>query len=229
MNRTGGMTSAEPMAGAGPVPAPRVVGQRRLRGGQLGLAVALVCVGGLLTGFAFLTTTRAGEYLAVTRPVAAGEALQAADLTTVQMNAGPGLAPVPAGDLRRVLGKRAAVSLVPGTLLSQAQLSDRRLLGEGERQVAVGLKPDRLPARRLGAGAQVQLVATPPASETAAAGTEAAQAGPPETFDATVVDTAGPGEDTTVVVYLAVDEGEAPRIVTLAAADRITMVLKAAR
>ena len=43
--------------------------------------------------------------------------------------------------LDEVVGKRAAVSLVPGTLLTLAQLTDDPLLGPGQQQIALGLKP----------------------------------------------------------------------------------------
>ena len=71
---TGTPTSAPVTSGpvtSGPVPAPRVVGQRRVRSGHLGLAVALVAIGGLLAAFAFYAATRTGDFLAVARPVAA--------------------------------------------------------------------------------------------------------------------------------------------------------------
>jgi SAF domain-containing protein len=219
-------TQSDTTAPAGPVPAPRVIRQRRFRTGALALAVLFIALGGLLAGFAYLATVRTQDVLAVTRAVPAGTQLAAADLAAVQINVTPGLAPIPANQLDRVVGKRAAVSLVPGTLLTDAHLTDRALVQPNQRQVGVGLKPERMPARTLRPGDRVQLVATP-ADNVAVTG-NTAQTGPPEKFDATVVDAsvnANPGTSGVVVVYLAVSELEAPRVVTLAAQGRITMVL----
>jgi hypothetical protein len=212
-------------AAAQPVAAPRVIRQRRFRGGALALAVLFVAVGGLLAGFAFVATVRTQDVLAVARPVQAGSQIVAADLTTVQINDAPGLAPVPAGQVGQVVGKRAAVSLVPGTLLTARQLTDQALVRPGQRQVGVGLSPNRLPARTLHPGDRVQLVSTP-ADNAAVSGTPTA--GPPEKFDATVVDmsvSTNPSSAGNVVVYLAASELEAPRVVTLAAQGRLAMVL----
>jgi hypothetical protein len=213
-------------APAQPVAAPRVIRQRRFRSGALALAVLFVAVGGLLAGFAYVATVRTQDVLAVARPVQAGSQLVAADLTTVQINDAPGLAPIAAARGNQVVGKRAAVSLVPGTLLTARQLTDQALVQPGQRQVGVGLSPNRLPARTLHPGDRVQLVSTP-ADNSGVPGTPAT-AGPPEKFNATVVDVSvstNPSSAGNVVVYLAVSELEAPRVVTLAAQGRLTMVL----
>jgi hypothetical protein len=207
---------------AGPVAAPRVLRQRRVRAGHLGLAVLLVALGGLLAGFAFVTVARTGDYLAVNRQVAIGAVITNADVAIVQIPASPGLKPIPAAEVRRVVGKRAAVTLVPGTLLTYQQLTDQILVGPGQRQVAVGLKPERLPAKRLNPGDQVILVSTAPASQVAgASGTGPATQ---ERFNATVVDSGNVSNDTVTVVYLSVAEFEAARIVNLAAEGRLAMV-----
>jgi hypothetical protein len=203
-----------------------VIRQRRFRGGALALAVLFIALGGLLAGFAYLATVRTQTVLAVARPVQVGSQLTAADVTTVQINVAPGLTPVPAAQVNKVIGKRAAVSLVPGTLLTAKQLTDEALVQPGQRQVGVGVKPDRLPARTLHPGDRVQLVAT--SADNAAVTGSAPTSGAPEKFDATVVDVSvnsNAGSGSGVVAYLAVSQLDAPRIVTLAAQNRLTMVL----
>lgn len=224
------MQAGHPFA-AGPVDAPRVVRQRRIRAGALGLAVLLVALGGVLAGMAFVAAARTQECLAVTRAVSAGTALSAADLTVVEVTVPPGLTPVPAGDLPQVLGKRAAVSLTQGSLLTAGQVTDQSLVGSGRYQVGVGLPPDRVPARTLHPGDEVVLVTTADQSPVTAAHTNGQQdqVEVAEKFDATVVDVGPLGVDNTVVVYLAVRELEAPRVVALAAQDRIAMILRAVR
>lgn len=204
-----------------PVPAPSIVRQRRIRPGLLGLAVLLVALGGLGSAWAVTTVRATGDYLAVARPVAIGSPITEADLATVQLAGGQGLTPVPAAEKGRVLGRYAAVPLVPGSLLTIGQLTDKPLLGPGRQQVSLGLEPSQVPARRLRPGDAVLLVGTP--------GPNAARDGgrPPAAtkFEGTVVDT-DVSDKETVVVYVAVADRDAPAVVTLASQDRIAVVLK---
>jgi hypothetical protein len=230
VSRTATGTPLTPVTSAGPVSAPRVVGQRRIRAGHLGLAVALIAVGGLLAAFAFYAATRTGDYLAVAKPVAAGATITDADLVSVQVNSAVGLSPVSASKRAQVIGKRAKVSLVPGTLLTEAQLTDTELVGPGQQQVGIGLKPERMPARKLSPGDKVQLVAT---ADPNASGTDTGNDTPStsiERYPGTVVDSSPQTDtDSTTVVYVAVDGSDAPRIVALATAGRIGIVLTGTR
>ncbi|GAB3948611.1 hypothetical protein GCM10027614_46050 [Micromonospora vulcania] len=82
--------------GTGPVEAPvsppKVVRQRRVRPGLLGLAVLLIALGGLGAAFAVTSVRATGSYLAVARPVEVGREISAADLITVQVAGGQGCA-----------------------------------------------------------------------------------------------------------------------------------------
>ncbi|MCO1595701.1 SAF domain-containing protein [Micromonospora sp. RHAY321] len=207
--------------GTGPVDAPvsppKVVRQRRVRPGLLGLAVLLIALGGLGSAFAVTSVRATGSYLAVARPVQVGGEISAADLVTVQVAGGQGLRPVPSGRLDEVIGKRAAVALVPGTLLTLGQVTDDPLLGPGQQQIALGLKTAQVPARELHPGDKVLLVSTPDdnATEGAAAGTR---------FTAVVIDTDNPANDDRVL-YLALAVRDVPAVVALAAQERIAVVL----
>jgi hypothetical protein len=208
--------------GSGPVDAPvappKVVRQRRMRPGLLGLAVLLIALGGLGAAFAVTSVRATGSYLAVARPVEVGRQLRADDLVPVQVSGGQGLTPVPARQLAEVVGKRAAVTLAPGTLLTMAQLTDDPLLGPGQQQIALGLEPKQVPARKLHPGDKVLLVSTPDKSADGTA------QGAGTRFEATVIDTATPDTDG-VVVYLALTVRDVPAVVVLAAQERIAVVL----
>jgi hypothetical protein len=181
-----------------------------------------MAVGGLLSGFAFLAVTRTQDCLAVARRVPAGGTITAADIRTVQITVSPPLAPIRAKNIRDAVGKRAATTLVPGTLLTAAHVTDEALVRPDQRQVGVGVPPDRMPARTLHPGDQIQLVSTPPESATE-------PATPALRFDATVVDVSGRGGAGVEgwVVHVAVAERDATAVVTLAAQDRLTVVLRA--
>jgi hypothetical protein len=199
-----------------PVAPPKVLRQRRTRPGLLGLAVLLIALGGLGAAFAVTSVRATGSYLAVARPVEVGRQLSADDLVSVQVSGGAGLSPVPAGKLDEVVGKRAAVSLTPGTLLTRGQLTDAPLLGEGQQQIALGLKQSQVPARKLHPGDKVLLVSTPADNDDSQA--------PGTRFTGTVIDTATPENDD-VVVYVALPVRDVPAVVVLAAQERIALVL----
>ncbi|WP_405428370.1 SAF domain-containing protein [Micromonospora sp. NBC_00617] len=201
-----------------PVSPPKVVRQRRVRPGLLGLAVLLIALGGLGAAFAVTSVRATGSYLAVARPVEVGREVSAADLITVQVAGGQGLHPVPAGRLNEVVGKRAAVALVPGTLLTLGQVTDDPLLGPGQQQIALGLKTAQVPARQLHPGDKVLLVSTPDENATGAA------AGAGTRFAATVIDMVSPTDDEKVL-YLALLVRDVPAVVALAAQERIAVVL----
>lgn len=202
----------------GPVAPPKVVRQRRMRPGLLGLAVLLIALGGLGSAFAVNAVRATGSYLAVARPVEVGRVVNADDLVTVQVAGGAGLSPVPAGQQGEVVGKRARVSLVPGTLLTMDQLTDKPLLASGQQQLSVGLESAQVPARRLHPGDKVSLVSTP-------AGTDDRASATATRFAATVIDTSGTGNDDELVVYLALAVRDVPAVAALVAQDRIAIVL----
>ncbi|MBQ0905756.1 SAF domain-containing protein [Micromonospora sp. U21] len=200
-----------------PVSPPKVVRQRRVRPGLLGLAVLLIALGGLGAAFAVTSVRATGSYLAVARPVEVGREISTADLVAVQVAGGQGLRPVPAGRLDEVVGKRAAVALLPGTLLTLGQVTDDPLLGPGQQQIALGLKTAQVPARELHPGDKVLLVSTPDDNATgaAAAGTR---------FSATVIDMVSPANNDKVL-YLALTVRDVPAVVALATQERIAVVL----
>ncbi len=202
-----------------PVAPPKVVRQRRMRPGLLGLAVLLVALGGLGSAFAVASVRATGNYLAVARAVPVGTVLSADDVTTVQVAGGQGLAPVPASQLNEVVGKRAAVTLTPGILLTLAQLTDQPMLGPGQQQIALGLKTSQVPAKILHPGDKVLLFSTPERNSSDSA--------PGTRFEATVIDTASP-DSSDMVLYLALAVRDIPPVVALASADRIAVVLNTA-
>ncbi len=105
--------------------------------------------------------------LAVARPVPLGAVLTSADLTRARVGTDPALHPVPAGELSSVLGRRAAVPLRPGTLLTRDEITSELAPAAGQQLLGVALKPGQLPAEGAGPGARVLLVTTPGGSDPA--------------------------------------------------------------
>lgn len=204
-----------------PVAPPKVVRQRRIRPGLLGLAVLLVALGGLGSAFAITSVRATGSYLAVARPVAVGAILTADDLAKVEVAGGQGLSPVAASRINEVIGKRAAVTLTPGSLLTTGQFTDQALLGPGQQQVAINLRVGAVPAKKLRPGDKLLLIALPDANKTGGAETPATR------FESTVIDSSVP-DTSNVVLYLALAVRDVPAVVALGASNRIAVVLTSA-
>jgi hypothetical protein len=143
-------TFAELRAGLGPWRATR----RRHR-------MPLVTLGGLLVIVCVLTfaygTVRLGDRVqvfVVARPVAAGQAIAAADLKTVSAAQDPNVPLIPATQPARVLGRTAVVPLLPGTLLTPTLVGAAAFPPVNKVTASVAVKPGQYP-QGLTAGAQV--------------------------------------------------------------------------
>lgn len=221
------MTVAQtrPVGGPADAPAapPKVMRQRRTRPGLLGLALLLIALGGLGAAYAVTSVRATGEYLAVARPVSVGTAIVAEDLMVVQLGGGQGLKPISAADADKVVGKRAAVPLSPGSLLTPEQITDAQLLGPGQQQVALGLTADQIPAKRLRPGDKILLIGAPADKDAGTAGATR--------YEGVIVDTATPDDDALVandmvVVYVSVAAKDAAAVALLHAQNRISVVLQ---
>ena len=154
----------------GTAPATRL--RRRLP--LTAVAVLVAVVGAVVFAGLLSSTNERSEVLAVARPVAVGERIEAADLAVAEVSASNALRPVPAAERARVVGRRAAVGLVPGTLLSAEAVATGPVLDPGKATVGLSLKPGRFPLG-IAKGQRVLLVV--------AVGREE----PPATFEGTVV------------------------------------------
>lgn len=202
----------------GPTDAPRLVKQRHVRRGWVGIGVLAIVLAALGSATLFRAVGPSQSYLALAQDVPVGTQLAEEHLRVVRMNSTPGLTPVPDSQLGDVLGQYAAVPLVAGTLLSMGQLTDEPVPPAGQQLVAIGLPPDRLPGGTLEAGDPVMLVTT---------SRQNADPDPnPRTFAARVHDLeSSQGRDDDVIVSLLVSERDGALIASLAAADRLTLVL----
>lgn len=205
----------------GPADAPRLVRQRRIRRGWVGIGVLAIVLAALGAATLFRAVGPSQEYLAVAQDVPVGAQITSSDLRVVRLNASPGLAPISISEVNQVVGAYAAVPLSAGSLVTMDQLTAEAVPGPGEQMVAVTLPRDRLPERILRAGDQVHLVAT--------TGSGLADQDPdatPRTFAAEVHDVQTASDrGIDLVVTLLVDERDGATIASLAAAGRVAVVL----
>lgn len=118
----------------------------------------------LLGALLFATMSAGSDHrqsvLVVRRPVAAGAVVSAADLATVKMTPAKGVAFIAAADEGKVVGRPAAMALVPGSLLVAAELGSPTGLGDSEAAVGLLLEPGHYPPGLL-AGDHVAVVSAP--------------------------------------------------------------------
>lgn len=132
----------------------------RARTQWLVFAAALTVLAGTLVAWGLGRAAARVEVVSVARPVAAGAALTADDLTTVGVAVdGTVHGLVPAGSLDRLVGRTAAIDLEPGTLVSVGMWTDGTQLRADEQTVGAVLEPGRFPAG-LAPGGQALAVST---------------------------------------------------------------------
>ncbi|MGC0417432.1 SAF domain-containing protein [Embleya sp. AB8] len=167
-------------AGAMPVTPTRSLGARRRRPALIALSVALIAAGGLGSAAFYQLGDKRVAVLAVARTVPYGQTIAAEDLRVVEINDAPGLHPIGSGSKAVVVGKRAAVELRPGTLLTSDQVTERIAIQPGETLVPIAVDGTKMPVQRVTPGTRILVV-------TAAASSSANSAAQPVTVAATVI------------------------------------------
>lgn len=209
---------------ASPVRPPRVSARRR-RPGMIALSLALIAAGGAGVAVLLLQVAQRTEVVTVVRDVQVGQVLTAQDLGQASIALDPAVKAVEADELESVVGKRAAVELKPGSLLTPSQVTKDSLVKAGEQLVPIGLKPEQVPATALVPGQKVRLVHVP-AQGTAVSEPESDTT--PKTLAGRVVkaSAAAPGSGV-VVVDVATAAVDGPRVAAWVAAGTLRLVLDA--
>lgn len=187
------------------------------------IVAGVVLVVGCALAFGLASIRAAGDeqVLAVARPVPAGQVLQAADFRVVRVAPSAGVRPVVVTAEAGMVGRPAAVALVPGTLLTPADVGTPPPGIAGMAVVAMALKAGAYPPS-LGAGARVEVV--PVGTNTS--GAAAPVTGQLRPVQAVVVDVeAAPGGSSVdAVVSLQVDPADAAEVAQLGAAGQAVLV-----
>ncbi|MFD8690745.1 SAF domain-containing protein [Streptomyces sp. NPDC059651] len=195
--------------------------KRERRWSVAALCIVLAAVAGLGAAAAVTSASDRAQVLAVARDVPAGQALTDADLVVAEVSADAALIPVAADQKASMVGKRTAVDLRRGGLLTTSQLAQGSGLGDDMQQVGVQIKRGQAPAGSLAPGDKVLAVTTPAQGEQQSGKDIEA---PPSTLNAVVVAVSRPDASGTVVVNLAVGTTDGPLLATRAAQGRIALV-----
>lgn len=212
--KTPGTTALRPKA---PASAP-VARRRQVPWIVAGVVLVVGCA--LAFGLASVRVAGGEEVLAVARAVPAGQVLQAGDLRAVRVSPASGLQPVLAGAKASMVGRPAAVALVPGTLLTAGDVGAAPGAA-GTDTVAMALKAGAFPPA-LGAGAQVEVV--PVAAGGSGAGAPVSGLAAPVQAVVIGVEAAPSGSSADSVVTLQVDPSAAAEVAQLAAAGQAVLV-----
>jgi hypothetical protein len=197
-----------------------VKAQRRVHLPYLGLAALLMVLGAIGFGALASGSTHAGTVLAASHDLAAGQVLTASDVVSVHVSADAGAQLVAASQQSTIVGKRAAVALPAGALLSPRSVRTGPALEPGQAIVSVVLAPGTAPVPDLRAGDSVAVVATS-ANGTAGSGGVLANA------QVVRIDAlkSGPTTSGSLAVSLQVPSSAAAAVAEAAAGDHVRLVL----
>lgn len=185
---------------------------------------ALVCLGALGNVWLHQATTNAKQVVAARTMIERGSIITRDQLVTVQVGSDPALRSVPASALADLVGKRAAVDVAAGSLLTTDSTTDKQIPGTGHSLVGVGVMPAMMPGDEADGGDRVRIVATP-----SQAGCRRQRRGhlrlsrrwwcprSPGT------DTTGQGAQTIITVD--VPSGDAAQLAAMAASGKVAVVL----
>ncbi|MEU1264557.1 SAF domain-containing protein [Streptomyces cellulosae] len=193
---------------------------------MIALSLALIAAGGAGVSVLLFQVGDRTEVVTVIRDVEVGQVLTEQDLGKASVALDPAVNAVRADEMESVVGKRAAVELKPGSLLSPSQVTKDSLMKAGEQLVPIGLKPEQVPATALVPGQKVQLVHVP-AQGVVDPGREPDKAGPQSIAGRVVkASKAAPGTGV-VVVDVATTAEAGPTAAAWVSADALRLVLDA--
>ena len=209
--------------GSGGEPDRRVPTPPRLRRrwGVFAAMAAVVCLGALGNVWLHQATTNASPVVAARSTIARGQIINRADLVTVQIGVDPALHPVPASQLETLVGKRAALDIAAGSLLTGDEVTDKVIPARGKSVVGVAVPATLLPGIPLVAGDQIRVVATPGAQGEATPGA-------PPSIAASVVSAATStdnGQGSLTIITVSVPDSDAAGLAAMAATGKIAIVL----
>ena len=200
-------------------PPPRVPGRRNPK--WIALGVVALCLGGLLSYVIYARLANETAVVTLAQTVYRGEVIDETDLTTITLQGNTITQAVPAADLHTMVGKRAAVDLVAGSVLVASAATNESIPSIGRAVVGLKLSAGRTPTSLLIPSAAVRLVALP-----AQNGSDNLTG---DTFTARVIDQADGSDGTSILVNVDVAADQAATIAQLAAQDRIALVRDAGR
>lgn len=163
-------------------------------------------------------STSSVEVLVAKSTVPRGAVISASDLAAVRVSLDPAVTVVPATQASTVVGKRAALDIAQGGLLTPADLAAETVPAKGKTVVGLSLGRGMLPASPLLNGDVVRVVQTPGAQGQL-------EGASPVTITATVVAVSHTSDGQAALVDLLVGADAAPDLAARAATGKVAVVL----
>jgi SAF domain len=186
----------------------------------LGVVVIVLCV--LATASLFSNANKRNAVLVVRRQIPAGRSITADDLSVARVSVEAGVQTIPSSDRAHLVGRVAAVTLMPGSLLTPEEVSNDARVPDGMAVVGASLKVGQYPASLTTSDNVHLLEVAPPAAMGDAAV-------PIDRGRATVID-AAVRKDTSdsLAASLLVPAAAADDVANASAAGRLVVVVVAA-
>jgi hypothetical protein len=156
-DRNTGTRAAAPEPTTSITPPPKL----RKRPALLGAGVAVTALGCLLGAWAWSATTSTEEVIAARNTIHRGEVITARDVQRITISGTPALEPVPASAYDDVVGRRAALDISAGGLLTTESTTGAPLPPQGQSIVGISLTPAQVPTVPMHGGDKVRIVVTP--------------------------------------------------------------------
>lgn len=182
-------------------------------------ALVLITLGGLIAWFVVANLRDTTPVVAVRNDILRGSIINAADLTTTNINHDATLQTLPASQLAQIVGKRANVDLKAGTLLPPKAITDALLPPTGQSLVGLALAPGQLPATALQPGDKIRLVSTPKDQD------DPTNSRPSVTILGQVVSTSSLTDTTKTRVDVLVSVNDSATAAAMAATNRVALIL----
>ena len=213
-DRTTGPRTTTPELGSAVTPPPKL----RRRPALFVAGVVATAFGCVLGASVWSATTNTEEVLAARHTIHRGEVIAAADLQRVRISGDPALLVLPASAYNNVVGRRAALDISAGGLLTKESTANQSMPPRGQSIVGISLTPAQVPALPMHGGDKVRIIVTPGDNGEAPAGT-------PQFTVAEVVDTGLDETTGNTVVNVLVPYADAGVLAARAATGNVALVL----
>lgn len=134
-------------------------GRRRRRPLFYVVCIGLMCLGAVVSAYAFTRASHSQQVLAVATTIHAGQTITANDLELVEVNSDTELQTVPAAQESSVVGQVAQLDMAAGSVVTPDSFGKGSIPAQGQAVVGLSLTPAQMPASSISVGDKVSLVA----------------------------------------------------------------------
>ena len=179
--------------------------------GRIAAGIFAIALAGLLAVLVYGNVGQRHAVLAIARTVDPGQVVTEADLTVVRVAADPGVQTVASTERSTIVGQRATVRLLPGSLLTPDAVTKGSVIADGFSVIGAVVKPGQYPLG-LRSGDEVQVVVVGGATGD-------------RPVDATIVAVSSNGSGNGSAISLAVPEDAATRLAAAGAEGRLLLMV----